>query len=208
MSYPIRDLLHEWEAAEARLYPVAMTRPEIYARALTLIQEIVAELAPLAGVEELADAFEDAAGITARAVERSGVLTQDVDLGLAAGAAFALRYRTIVVSVARDDALERIRAAAEAGAGWVTVVQSGDASAGPYVRREMHLPDGKALQASVELDAETGERRFGLEALRLDPDSGEPVDPPSAREPRAFDDQAEWDRAIDALRAAIEGSSG
>lgn len=208
MSPPIQELLHEWEAAEARLYPVAMTRPEAYARALTLIREIVAELAPCDGVQELADAYEDAAAIAARAVERSGVSTQDVDLGLAAAASFALRYRAIVVSIARREALERIRTAAEAGPGWVLVAESGDANTGPYVRLEMHLPDGNALQASVELDAETGERRFGLEALRLDPPTGERVAAAPTREPRTFDDPTEWDAAMDVLRASIEASSG
>jgi hypothetical protein len=208
MSRPIQELLAVWEEAEARLYPVAMTQPEVYARALTLVHEIVAELASYTDVEGLAEAFEDAAGISVRAIERSGVSTHAVDVGLAASAAFALRYRAILVSSARREALDRIREAGEHGPAWVTVAESGDVTMGPYVRLEMHLPDGHAVQASIDIDAESGERRFRVEPVSLVPSTGERLGGASTVVPQTFLDVEGWEATIAGLRAAIEGSSG
>jgi hypothetical protein len=208
MSRPIEELLAVWEEAEARLYPVAMTRPEVYARALTLVHEIVAELAPYTDVEGLEEAFEDAAGISVRAIERSGVSTHGVDVGLAASAAFAMRYRAILVWNARHEALKRIREAGERGPAWVTVAESGEVAIGPYVRLEMHLPDGHAVQASIDFDAESGERRFRVGPMSLDPLTGEPLDGAPTVVPQTFLDVEGWEARIARLRAAIEGSSG
>ena len=208
MSRPTQELLAAWEAAEARLYPVAMTRPEVYARALRLVQEIVTELAPYGDVERLAEAFEDAVEISVRAIERSGVSTDGVDVGLAASAAFAMRYRAIVASDARREALDRIREAREHGPAWVTVAESGDMTVGPYVRLEMHLPDGQAVQVSIDFDAESGERRFRVEPMSLDPLTGERRDGVSTVAPQTFLDTEGWEAAIAGLRSAIEGSSG
>ena len=208
MSRPIQELLAAWEEAEARLYPVVMTRPEVYARALPVVHEIVIELAPCGGVKVLAEAFEGAAGIAARAIERSGVSTHGVDVGLAASAAFAMRYRAIQVANARREALDRIREVGEHGPAWVTVAESGDVTMGPYVRLEMHLPDGHAVQASIDFDAESGERRFRVEPMSLDPATGERRDGAPIAAPQTFLDTEGWVVAIVGLREAIEGQSG
>jgi hypothetical protein len=186
-----------------------MTRPEVYARSLELVREIVAQLAPYGTVEGLADAFHRAGEIAASAIERSGAGTEGIDVGLATAAAFAMRYRRIVASRAHDRALGRIEEARRAGRSWVTVVESGHEASGPYYRLEMHLADARAVQASVDLDAETGERRFHAEVVRLDPATGELLDDPGSGPPRTFAEPELWAAALAELRAQVgEGGSG
>jgi len=129
-------------------------------------------------------------------------------VGLAAGAAFALRYRAIVASSARRAARERIEDAREHRLDWVTIAESGDPATAPYLRLEMHLPEGTAVQASIGLDAETGERRFELAAVALDPATGERSDASTIATPQTFVDAVSWQEAVVLLRGTIEGTAG
>jgi hypothetical protein len=198
------ELTSSWEAAEARLYPIVMTRPEAYARYLELVGAIADELEPFGTVDGLADAFDRAAEFTARAAQRSGVSTEGLDLGLAAGAAFALRYRRVVASQARADALARIERARATGRAWVTIAETGDPAGGPYLRLDLHLRDGACIQASVGIDAESGDPRYELEAFRADPRTGDRLSGVAPLAPAvAFPDRARWEEAIVVLRGEL-----
>lgn len=203
------ELTSAWEAAEARLYPIAMTRPETYARYLEVVAAIADELAPYGTVESLGEAFDRAAEIGSSAVERSGVAADGLDLGLAAGAAFALRYRRVIASKARSEALERIGSARAHGEAWATVSEYGDPVAGPYLRLELHLADGASVQASIGLDAESGAPRYEVEAFAADPRTGDRVSGADPIAPRAtFGGRREWEKAIATVRRRVEGGSG
>ncbi len=208
MTRTIHELAAQWQVAEDRLYPIALTRPETYARSLEAVRAIAEELAPYGTVEALAHAYVRADEIAARAVERSHLQVHDVDLGLATGAAFALRYRFVSAAVARADALARIGEARDRGDEWVTVTESGDPVGGPYRRLELHVADGDALEVSITFDAETGEPRYGVEAFQVDPRTGDrlPSSQPIAPA-RTFTDEDEWRRATEELRARLEGSA-
>lgn len=209
MTRPLPELAASWEAAEARLYPIVMTRPEVYARSLAVVHEVVAELAPYGTPEGLAEAFDRAAEIAARAVDRSGVETDGVDVGLAATAAFALRYRAILAATARAEALARIEDARAGGEAWAMVGESGDRDAGPYQRLDLHLPDGGCLLRSIGPDAETGEPRYAVEAYLADPLTGDrlpDVEPLVA--PVTYRTRHEWEEAIERLRGLVEGGRG
>jgi hypothetical protein len=209
MTRPVSELVPSWEAAEARLYPIVMTRPEVYERSLAVVHEIVVELAPYGTPEGLADAFDRAAAIAARAVERSGVRTDGVDLALATGAAFALRYRAVLAATARAEALARIEDARARGERWVTVAESGDRDGGPYQRLDLHLRDGRAVLRSIGFDAESGEPQYAAEAYLADPMTGDRLpDAEPLVAPITYRTRNEWGEAIERLRRLVEGGRG
>jgi hypothetical protein len=65
----------------------------------------------------------------------------------------------------------------------------------------MHLPSGRALEQIVETDVETGQPRFALSELTLDPQTGEPEPGESGSPLEYFDNVNHWREAI-ALRRA------
>lgn len=88
-------LLAEWRAAEDRLYPVVMVRPDIYERSVELVRRVADELQRCTEPAALAAAWSEAAEIVYE-VSRDRLLPLgDLDAGLVAGAAFAMRYREL-----------------------------------------------------------------------------------------------------------------
>lgn len=208
MSGERERLIGSWQAAEQRLYPIVMVNPEAYARYLALVRSVADELRAATTPEELTAAFDRSAEVVAAAVERTGVSAEGLDLGLAAGAAFALRYREVVSEVGRASALRRIQEARERGEGWVIVFESGDPAGALHHRLEMHLSDGAGLRSYVEVDAETGGLRYVAEAMPLDPQTGDRVsEAPPLAEPETFTDPGAWERAVADLRRRLEERS-
>jgi hypothetical protein len=183
-----------------------MLRPEAYARSLEVVRAVAAELARAETPDDLAGEFGGAREISARAAERTGVRTDDLDLELIAGAGFALRYREVLREGVRAEAIRRISQAREAGERWVVVTESGKPTTIPYVRLDMYLPGADGIRMSVDADAETGSLRYTVETMALDPVSGEPLTGPDARFSRVtFGERADWDEAYEELRARTEG---
>ena len=206
------ELLSEWSSAEQRLYPVIMLRPDLYQRAVELVRKVADELASCADLAALVRAWPDATDIVYRASSLALLPLADLDVRLVAGASFSMRYRELAGPAERADRLARVAAAAESG-GWVLVSETGSpasAAVVPWVRVEMHAPTGTGLSQTVEADPETGAAYFRLEVLRLDPATGERLEPAGdlAME-ESFEDRAEWTAAIEARRRQIEsGGSG
>jgi hypothetical protein len=152
--------------------------------------------------------------MAARAATRVGVPTDGLDLEVAAGAAFALRYREVKVAGVRAAVAARVQEATAEGEQWVTLQEPvGGHLPDPFAsatssRVELHVPTSLAIHSFVELDPDTYQPRYGVEAARLDPVSGELArdEEPAAR-PRTFDDRAAWERAVAALRQACETGS-
>ena len=113
------DVLMRWRAAEEQLYPVVMVRPDLYERSIEIVRSVADELRAFGTPAALLDGFGRAAEIAAGVVRRESLATEGVDLALATTAAFSLRYRELVGEVARERAIERIRAARERGDAWV-----------------------------------------------------------------------------------------
>lgn len=196
-----------WFAAEERLYPVVLVRPEAYARALDVVRAVVDELSGAGSTEDLVAAFGQARDISTTVAERGGLNIDDLDLDLVAGAAFALRYREVARDVARREAVERISAARERGDRWVIVSESGRPETIPYVRLEMCLPGGEGIRVAADADAETGEPRYSLESFTLEPETGDAAPDQGEGFSRAsFDDREAWEQAYRRLRAEAEGS--
>ncbi|HEY8200502.1 MAG TPA: hypothetical protein VII47_04030 [Actinomycetota bacterium] len=208
MTRPDEGLVRRWAEAEARLYPVVLVRPELYERSIRLVRALADELAATASAAVLAERFEGAEDLARRIAGRLGIPTQDMDLGLVAGAAFAHRHREVLQEQHRDEALRRIREARERGDEWVVVYETGRPTAPPYRRLEMRLTDGAGIHAFVELDPETGGPIWGMESIQLDAQTGDWVtEAGELALRRTFSDAGSWaDGILHAKRAGGSAS--
>lgn len=211
MSQAPVELVERWNLAERRLYPVVLARPDLYERYLALVRAMADDLGELATPEALAAAFGEAVPRAARTAARGGISTDGLDLEVAAGAAFALRYREVKAAAARDAVAARVQEATAKGERWVVLQeppggQAPDPFAGAVSSRvELHVPTGVAIHSFVELDPDTYQPRYGVEAARLDPVSGELArDEEPVATARTFEDPAAWERAVAVLRRAAE----
>jgi len=182
--------------------------PETYERYLELVRVIVEELEVVETRAQLLEADRSAEAIARRAVAGSGLVSDGLDLRLAAGAAFAVRSRRLAVEERRNDAERRVRAARERGDAWVVIEETGDGVLTPYRRVEMHLPDGAGLVCTVETDLEGGPTIYRAQVVELDPMTGRGVDRPErAGEPLTFSERRRWREAISDLMSRIESPS-
>ena len=204
------QVLSDWKAAEERLYPVVMVRPDLYERAVRMVRAVTDELAGCLDLPALAAAWGGAAEIVHRAAGEAGLDLDGLDAGLVAGAGFSMRYRELAGAAARNERLDRIRAAAESGEAWVRVEEIGSretAGMMPWSWIEMHVPSGAGLRQTLEADPTTGAPRYSLEVVPLDPATGDrlPVPADVAAVEESFDDPTEWLSAVEARRSQIEG---
>ena len=211
MSQAPVELVERWNVAERHLYPVVLTQPDLYERYLALVRAMADDLGDLSTPEALAAAFAEAVPPAARTAAGCGIPTGGLDLEVAAGAAFALRYREVKAAAARGAVAARVQEATAKGERWVVLQEPPRGQApDPFAsavssRVELHVPTGVAIHSFVELDPDTYQSRYGVEAARLDPVSGELArDEEPGATPRTFDDPAAWERAIAALRRACE----
>jgi hypothetical protein len=204
-------VLSDWKAAEERLYPVVMVRPDLYERAVRMVRAVADELAGCLDLPALVNAWGGAAEIVHRAASDAGYDLEGLDAGLIAGAGFSMRYRELAGAVARNERLGRIQAAAESGEAWVRVEEIGSretAGMVPWSWIEMHVPSGAGLRQTLEADPMTGAPKYSLELVPLDPATGDrlPTPPDVTSVEESFDDPAEWMSAVEAKRAQIEGT--
>jgi hypothetical protein len=167
-----------WRDAENRLYPIVMVRPDLYERSITLVRETVDELRDVTTVEELVAADTGSEGLIVRILRRRGLPADELDLGLIAGAAFAVRHAELGATAARARSTARIAAARERGDEWVLLHETQQRMAGaaptpPYHRLEMRLADGLGLHLYVSPDPSTARPVYGLETVLLDAETGE-----------------------------------
>ncbi len=199
-SSKLEETVSHWRAAENRLYPVVMTRPDLYEHSVRLVRAIADDLRCARTPDELLEAYERAGEVVAEVVRRTEMPTEGIDLGLVTGASFSLRYRDLLAEMHREEAIRRIREGRERGAEWVVIYETGTAGGmpiPPYRRLEMKIPDGAGLHVFIEPDPETGGPLFGVEMVQLDPQTGDwlpDVEPLSARQ--TFTEPEPWEAAI------------
>jgi hypothetical protein len=204
------QLLSDWKAAEERLYPVVMVRPDLYERSVRMVRAVADELTGYLDFAALANAWGGAAEIVHRAAAEGGFDLDGLDAGLIAGAAFSMRYRELAGAVARAERLSRIQAAAESGEAWVRVEEIGSretAGMVPWTWVEMHVGSGAGIRQTLEADPLTGAPRYSLEVVPLDPATGDrlPVPDDVVAVEEVFSDPTEWMAAVEAMRGRIEG---
>ena len=201
------ELAQRWRAAEERLYPVVMVRPDLYERSIELVRSIADELRSVTTTAALVEAFGNAAEIAAGVIRRESLMVEGIDLGLATSAAFGLRNRELVGELARGRAMARIQAAREQGETWVVLYEAGSraqAPAVPYRRLEMHLRGGAALHVYVEQDVATARAVYGVQAVQLDPHTGDWLNEATVwAEPRTFADPEPWQALIEELHGQL-----
>lgn len=201
------DVLQRWRAAEEQLYPVVMVRPDLYERSIELVRSLADELRAATTPAALLEAYARAGEFAALVIRRESLAVEGVDLGLATAAAFNLRYRELLGEVAREQAIQRIRAARERHEDWVVLHESGSlerAPAVPYRRLEMHLGGGAGLHVFVQQDPGTAAPVYGVEAVQLDPHTGDWLAEAGPwAEPRTFSRPGPWRELIDELRGRL-----
>lgn len=205
MSDDVAQLVRRWREDEAHLYPVIMFRPDLYERAGLMVRALADELRVHTTVEALAAAWPDAGRTLNGLLARNGMATEDLDLDLVAGAAFGLRHREILAVLERRRGLVLIAEARDRGDRWVTLHESGTPGRTGHRSLEMHLASGAALHLFIDPEPSTGRPEYGLQQLRLDPASGDPDPRSTIEDPRTFEDEAAWRKAVDGLRSYLEG---
>jgi hypothetical protein len=148
-----RAVLRSWDAAEARLFPTIMARPDVYQQALGLIQLLLGRL------RETCPDLPSLLAAHQRGGELLGELAAGPDAGiqpgLVAAAACAMRYRELVASLAAQDRLAALALARDRGEAWTVVEETGSADRAPFVpyqRIEAEVGTGRAVIISIEPD--------------------------------------------------------
>ena len=198
-----------WEQAEAQLYQVVMTRPELYQRAVVLAAALSAALErecpdPAALVARAG--AEEAAGwpLVQRVADETLLPLGGIDPARAGRAGCAMAARVLVLVQARADRRDRLALARSEGREWVVVEESGDPAGvpwAPYRRVEVRSGSGRGVLVSTEPDEDLAGVLHRVLPAAVDPDTGELVVAPDAEDP-VLPDAAAREAKVERLRAA------
>jgi len=86
-----------WAQAEREVYPLVLSEPDAYRRAVTVIRAVADRLAAATTPAQLARAFGGAEALA----RETGTPMADLDAGALAGAGFRLRYQQILAAAPR-----------------------------------------------------------------------------------------------------------
>jgi hypothetical protein len=208
---PVPTLLAaSWEQAEARLYPAVLERPDLYQRSIRLVRATADHLRLLGpGTSALVAAAERGPELVAAVADDNASPVSELDLGLLARAALALRYRELRGEQVVRRRLRRVAEARAAGDDWVVVEESGDADGDPflpYTRLEIGVASGRGVLVTAAPDEEYRRVVHGLRRVRLDLATGEVVDDGADPHLGPYRDAAARDAAAAAVRAELEGA--
>lgn len=155
---PTAVLAAYWNESERRLYPTATTNPDAYQAAVKMVRAVADALAPVSGLDELAERWQQRSDILDEAARSAGAAAAHGLADETLGAGFALRRREILDERAARRRRQRIEAAREQGQDWAVIHEQGDLGSGladPYQRMELHLRSGLAVVSMVEPDPST-----------------------------------------------------
>jgi len=173
------ETLRSWDEAEARLFPLVMSRPEAYQRALLLIQDVLGLLRGSA--QDIPALLAESGRGAALVTEATGGGPDDRDfltgirLDLVAAAACATRYRELRAAVADRGRAAALADARARGESWAVVEESGDQARAPYLpyhRIEADVASGRAVIVSIEPDETLSRAVWRLDEAALDPATG------------------------------------
>jgi hypothetical protein len=203
-------LVSAWEQAEARLYPTVLERPDLYERIVRLVRATADHLRLLGpGTSALVAAAQRGPELVAAVVDDSGIAAGEVDLGLLAQAALAMRYREVRGEQAARRRLRRVEEGRAAGSAWVVVEESGDPAGdpySPYSRLEVATTGGQALLITTVPDDEYRAVTHHVHEVRLDPATGEVVEGPAGHAPTTHADAADRETAAARIRSRLAGA--
>lgn len=200
------EVTRRWRLGEERLYPVATVRPDLYESVSRVVRALADHLASVPDLDALVVTFRTAerdAELRDAGVDRDD-LSPEIDFDLVRDAAYQMRARELAVRASTERTQTTIRRARAAGEPTVVIWSEGERELWPPYRRvEMALASGRAVAVMTLMDADTMSPRFALEAIALDPETGEALaeEPLAAR--REFTDPDEWRAAAESLRARL-----
>jgi hypothetical protein len=183
-----------------------LNSPAGYERYMSFVRGICDELGYVRDVEALVEAYDEGLDIAATAARARSLPTEGLDLELAVGAAFCLRYREVLAESRRGAVKRRIEEARARGDRWVELEGSPpflQMPFPPWHNVEMRLPDGTGIHSWVEESlTDTGDGfEYGVEVVRLDPVTGEWLPGTQAEGRQTFSDYQLWRQAIESLKA-------
>ncbi len=201
-----QEAVRRWNAAEQRLYPALLNSPASYERYTSLVRGICDQLGSVRDIEALVDTYDEGLDFAGAAAEAQSLPTQGLDIELAVDAAFCLRYREVLAETRRDAVKERIEEARARGDRWVDLEGSPPFLSMPFPpwrSIDMDLADGTAIHAWVEesLDGTGDGFEYGVEVVKLDPQTGGWLEDAPSSERQSFSDYRNWQQAIESLKA-------
>jgi hypothetical protein len=200
------DALRRWSAAEERLYPVVMVRPDLYRTCVGLVRSLADHLEAVPDLDALVATHRaaDPAGELGEAGIDVESLPPEIDLVMLRDAAYAVRGRELEQRAASEDAVRAIERASRAGEPTAVIWSRGkDERWPPHRRVEMALATGFAIVETTETSAETMEPLYVLEAVQLDPETGDQAADAPLAPRREFTDLTERRTAADELRQRL-----
>lgn len=168
-----------WAPFESQVYSLAVADASLYQQALLVARALADELRLAPSAERLVALWPQGTEMAAAAASGRGLAAAGLPLGAIAAAGFALRASEIRMLVQGRARRERIEAAKQAGAAWVTLDEFGAIDAGmldPYRCVEMHLASGWAVVCRAGLGTAQGAAAFAVSIARLDPLTGDVLD--------------------------------
>jgi hypothetical protein len=188
-----------WRAAEARLYPLAMTNVDGYQRALMLVAAVCEQLrAVTTTAAELVACQPRAVEYVAQACDATGTSAQGLEPDDIFGSAAAARDRELAGEDRRLARLAAVEQARSAGEDWADLHADPLGPRVPELR--IHVGTGWAILTEMGADQATGAPVLIVTTARVDPATGEL----SAHEGGAVHTVGtaeEWERVATELRA-------
>jgi hypothetical protein len=115
-----------------------------------------------------------------------------------------MRARELSMRSATERTETAIRRARASGAATAVIWSEGERELWPPYRRvEMSLASGRAVAVTTLMDPDTMMPRYAVEALALDPETGEAVSEEPLAPRQEFDDPDQWRAAADSLRRTL-----
>lgn len=172
-----RAVVAGWSAAEQTLYGPLLADPPAYERVVALVGVLVNHLrATVDDLSGLLTASRRGADLVAE-VEPEAALPW-LPLEAAVRAACALRHRELLVVEQQEKCKQMLGEAVAAGEPWVRIVDVAS-TAVPAVAPALivHVPSGRSIRCTTEMDLDTGGARFVSSPVTVDLRSGEVIGP-------------------------------
>ena len=214
------EVLGAWQQAEARLYQVVLTRPDVYQRAVVLVGRVSAALvAACADVDALltrAAAEQDGGWpVVGDQAAEAGVPLEGLEVPTLALAGFAMAGRQVVGAAVQARRRARMADAIRDGVPWAVLEERGDPAGtpwAPYLRLEVRPDTGEGVLVTTEPDEDLAGVVHQVRPVGVDR-SGAVVEVEPAGEvergwlPSEHTDSTSREDAASRLKSLIDGHS-
>ena len=188
-----------WQRAETLAYSTVTERPDLYQQVVRLVRLTADHLRLLGpGTSALLSAEQRGPELVAAVAEDSGIPVWDLDLGVVAGAAMALRYREVRGEQAARERLRRLAEGRAAGRPVVVLEESGDPEGDPflpYTRLEAEVATGRAVLVTTLPDDDFSGVVHGVRAVQVELETGSVRADPDRPDVATYPDAAARDAA-------------